>query len=410
MGVRLSPALREAVPAAADEVLQELARLGRPAARRSAPLSPDIWWEEWRGPQGRPEPSPMSPVSRMGSSDPREAGRAGAGARRPRSPCTASWSVCSSTFATEWGARFGGFPSPLPLFFPRQAGAFHFVVAAIYLVEYFRYRGVCLLVMTKSIAVVFLFLAALPGRGALGRAALRRRRRVSWRSRWSCCVGPAGCRCLGPAAGRGSVSVVRPTARPGSPRVGLPGVALGCAAREPPDRRLRVPLARLDASGRVEIEYAGEPAELVRTAAGLVARAASSAPTSAAACSGRRPRSATTAPATRASSTAKADPSPGRPRVPSGSFPSRSRVGISSSASDEPALPGRDRRVRLRRAPPPRGPQGGLPHRRPRPPIPGPLRRAGASQHHVAPGRHRRPGGASSRSSTGSGTTAGPTS
>ena len=64
-------------------------------------------------------------------------------------------------FATDWGARFGGFPSPVPLFFPRQAGAFHFVVAAIYLVEYFRYRGVGLLVMTKSIAVVFLFLTAL---------------------------------------------------------------------------------------------------------------------------------------------------------------------------------------------------------------------------------------------------------
>jgi hypothetical protein len=65
------------------------------------------------------------------------------------------------TLATEWGARFGGFPSPAPPFFPRQAGAFHFVVAAIYLVEYFRYRGVGLLVMTKSIAVGFLFLTAL---------------------------------------------------------------------------------------------------------------------------------------------------------------------------------------------------------------------------------------------------------
>jgi len=62
------------------------------------------------------------------------------------------------TFATDWGARFGGFPSPVPLFFPRQAGAFHFVVAAIYLVEYFHYRGVGLLVLTKSLAVVFLFL------------------------------------------------------------------------------------------------------------------------------------------------------------------------------------------------------------------------------------------------------------
>ena len=64
------------------------------------------------------------------------------------------------TFATGWGARFGGFPSPVPLFFPRQAGAFHFVVAAIYLVEHVHYRGVGLLVMTKSIAVAFLFLTA----------------------------------------------------------------------------------------------------------------------------------------------------------------------------------------------------------------------------------------------------------
>jgi hypothetical protein len=65
------------------------------------------------------------------------------------------------TFATEWGARFAGFPSPAPLFFPRQAGVFHFVVVAVYLVEYFRYRGVLLLVMTKSIAVVFLGLTTL---------------------------------------------------------------------------------------------------------------------------------------------------------------------------------------------------------------------------------------------------------
>jgi hypothetical protein len=65
------------------------------------------------------------------------------------------------TFATDWGARFGGFPSPVPLFFPRQGGAFHFVVAAIYLVECFHYRGVFLLVMTKSMAVLFLVLASL---------------------------------------------------------------------------------------------------------------------------------------------------------------------------------------------------------------------------------------------------------
>ncbi len=54
--------------------------------------------------------------------------------------------------------------------------------------------------------------------------------------------------------------------------IGLPGVALGCARREPPDRRVRVPLARLAPAGRVELEYAGEPAEVVRTASGVVAR------------------------------------------------------------------------------------------------------------------------------------------
>jgi hypothetical protein len=63
------------------------------------------------------------------------------------------------TFVTDWGARFGGFPSPVPLFFPRQGGAFHFVVAAVYLVEHVHYRGVFLLVLTKSMAVVFLLLA-----------------------------------------------------------------------------------------------------------------------------------------------------------------------------------------------------------------------------------------------------------
>jgi len=48
MGVRLSPALRAAVESAAAEVLKELERLGRPAARRDAPRSPDIWWEAAR--------------------------------------------------------------------------------------------------------------------------------------------------------------------------------------------------------------------------------------------------------------------------------------------------------------------------------------------------------------------------
>lgn len=62
-------------------------------------------------------------------------------------------------FATEWGARAGGFGAVSPPFFARQAGAFHFVAAAAYLVEHFRYRGVLLLVLTKTVAVVFLGLA-----------------------------------------------------------------------------------------------------------------------------------------------------------------------------------------------------------------------------------------------------------
>ncbi len=64
-------------------------------------------------------------------------------------------------FATEWGARIGGFPELRPLFFARQGGAFHLVAAAAYLGEYFRHRGVSLLVLTKAIAVGFLALSTL---------------------------------------------------------------------------------------------------------------------------------------------------------------------------------------------------------------------------------------------------------
>lgn len=51
---------------------------------------------------------------------------------------------------------------------------------------------------------------------------------------------------------------------------GLPVAA--CAKPEPPDRRTRVPLARVEAAGRVEFEHLGEPAELRRTARGIEAR------------------------------------------------------------------------------------------------------------------------------------------
>ncbi len=59
-------------------------------------------------------------------------------------------------FLTEWGLAFGGFHDVRPLFFPRQAGAFHLVVAAAYLYDYFVHGRVTVMVMTKCLAVVFL--------------------------------------------------------------------------------------------------------------------------------------------------------------------------------------------------------------------------------------------------------------
>jgi hypothetical protein len=59
-------------------------------------------------------------------------------------------------FLTEWGLAFGGFHDVRPLFFPRQAGAFHLVVAAAYLYDYLVHGRVTVMVMTKCLAVVFL--------------------------------------------------------------------------------------------------------------------------------------------------------------------------------------------------------------------------------------------------------------
>ena len=59
-------------------------------------------------------------------------------------------------FATDWRVAFGGWGTAEPPFFARQAGVFHIVVALGYLLEYFRYRGVGLLLIAKTIAVLFL--------------------------------------------------------------------------------------------------------------------------------------------------------------------------------------------------------------------------------------------------------------
>lgn len=90
---------------------------------------------------------------------------------------------------TGWGTRFGGFGEVTPLFFPRQAGVFHLVVATGYLLEYFRYRGVLLLLFAKSCAVVFLtaYWLAAPGAWAvplsgLGDAAMGLAVLLVWRA------------------------------------------------------------------------------------------------------------------------------------------------------------------------------------------------------------------------------------
>ena len=58
--------------------------------------------------------------------------------------------------APEWLVRFGGWSGVDPVFFGRQAGIFHVVLATAYLIEYFRYRGIWVLISAKCYAVLFL--------------------------------------------------------------------------------------------------------------------------------------------------------------------------------------------------------------------------------------------------------------
>ncbi|HSO23170.1 MAG TPA: hypothetical protein VLT81_09695 [Chondromyces sp.] len=59
-------------------------------------------------------------------------------------------------FFSEWAVGFAGWAGAEPIFFIWQAGAFHFVLATGYLVEYFRHRTITLLLIAKSMAFVFL--------------------------------------------------------------------------------------------------------------------------------------------------------------------------------------------------------------------------------------------------------------
>ena len=59
-------------------------------------------------------------------------------------------------FFAEWAVDFAGWSGADPVFFIWQAGAFHFVLAAGYLVEYSRTKTISLLLIAKTTAFVFL--------------------------------------------------------------------------------------------------------------------------------------------------------------------------------------------------------------------------------------------------------------
>ena len=59
-------------------------------------------------------------------------------------------------FAADWAIRFAGWAGADPIFFIWQAGAFHFVLATGYLLEYSRSQTISLLLVAKTIAFVFL--------------------------------------------------------------------------------------------------------------------------------------------------------------------------------------------------------------------------------------------------------------
>ena len=59
-------------------------------------------------------------------------------------------------FFAEWAIEFAGWSGADPVFFIWQAGAFHFVLATGYLVEYSRTQTISLLLIAKTTAFVFL--------------------------------------------------------------------------------------------------------------------------------------------------------------------------------------------------------------------------------------------------------------
>ncbi len=60
------------------------------------------------------------------------------------------------TFFPRLTIQLGGYGVVEDVFFVRQGGVFHFVVAGVYLGEYFRYGRTSSIVFAKAVAVVFL--------------------------------------------------------------------------------------------------------------------------------------------------------------------------------------------------------------------------------------------------------------
>lgn len=61
----------------------------------------------------------------------------------------------------QWTMRFAGWHGIDPIFFAYQAGIFHMVLAAAYLIEWRRYRGVSILITAKIVAFFFLVTATI---------------------------------------------------------------------------------------------------------------------------------------------------------------------------------------------------------------------------------------------------------
>ncbi|MGD8329163.1 MAG: hypothetical protein PVJ49_06975 [Acidobacteriota bacterium] len=84
--------------------------------------------------------------------------------RDERLPALFVWLVALHSYAVGVGLLllphltlpFGGFPLPQDLFFVRQGGVFHLVVATGFLMEWHAHRGISLMAMTKCFATVFL--------------------------------------------------------------------------------------------------------------------------------------------------------------------------------------------------------------------------------------------------------------